>query len=239
MGTTILFTVLVTLVLLQVTNFCTTVYLHRTLAHRAIQLHPAVAFSMRLWMWVFNGLNPREWVAVHRKHHRYADQEGDPHSPYLKGLWTILLWNYVYYMRECNNKETVEKFGSDIPGSFLDRVPWSYKVGPMVGMLILMALLGWIPGFVAFWAHALTYISLSAAINGAGHAVGYRNFDNTATNIRTLALLTAGEGLHNNHHEFPVSAKFSVRPSELDPAWPFIRILRAMKLATTSTSTPA
>ena len=239
MVTTILLTALVTFVLLQITNLCTTVYLHRTLAHRAITLHPAVAFLMRFWMWLFSGLNPREWVAVHRKHHRYSDQDGDPHSPYLKGLWRILLYNYVYYKRECENQETVEKFGKDIPGSFLDHLPFSYKLGPMLGMVCLMALLGWIPGLVAFWTHAVTYIALSAAINGAAHMVGYRNFENTATNIRTLALLTAGEGLHNNHHEYPVRAKFSFRPSEFDPAWPVIRILRAMKLATVSTATEA
>ena len=72
---------------------------------------------------------------------------------------------------------------------------------------------------------------LSSSINGLCHAVGYKNFDNTATNLRILALLTGGEGLHNNHHGYPRSPKFSWRASEIDPAWPVIRLLIALKLA--------
>ena len=66
---------------------------------------------------------------------------------------------------------------------------------------------------------------LSSSINGLCHHVGYKNFDNTATNIRLLALITGGEGLHNNHHGYPRSPKFSFRASEIDPAWPVIKLL--------------
>ena len=66
---------------------------------------------------------------------------------------------------------------------------------------------------------------LSSSINGLCHHVGYRNFDNTATNLRLLALFTGGEGLHNNHHGIPRSPKFSFRTSEIDPAWPIIKLL--------------
>ncbi|HMB78413.1 MAG TPA: hypothetical protein VKI43_00025, partial [Vicinamibacterales bacterium] len=72
---------------------------------------------------------------------------------------------------------------------------------------------------------------LSSSINGLCHTAGYRNFDNTATNIRTLALITGGEGLHNNHHGYPRSPKFSFKISEIDPAWPLIKLLIALKLA--------
>jgi stearoyl-CoA desaturase (delta-9 desaturase) len=61
--------------------------------------------------------------------------------------------------------------------------------------------------------------------------VGYRNFDNNATNLQWLAWISAGEGLHNNHHEFPTSARFSMRRDEFDPAWPFIRLLESVGLA--------
>jgi stearoyl-CoA desaturase (delta-9 desaturase) len=63
------------------------------------------------------------------------------------------------------------------------------------------------------------------------HVVADKNFDNTATNLRVLALLTGGEGLHNNHHGFPRSPKFSVRASEIDPAWPVINLLTWLELA--------
>jgi fatty-acid desaturase len=72
---------------------------------------------------------------------------------------------------------------------------------------------------------------LSSSINGLCHYRGYRTFDNTATNIRWLALLTGGEGFHNNHHGFPRSPKFSSRSGELDPSWPIIQLLIRMKLA--------
>ena len=72
---------------------------------------------------------------------------------------------------------------------------------------------------------------LSSSINGLCHSVGYKNFENTATNIRALALITGGEGLHNNHHGYPRSPKFSFRASEIDPAWPLIKLLIALKLA--------
>jgi stearoyl-CoA desaturase (delta-9 desaturase) len=61
--------------------------------------------------------------------------------------------------------------------------------------------------------------------------VGYKNFENTATNLRLLALITGGEGLHNNHHGFPRSPKFSLRASEIDPAWPIIKMLTLLRLA--------
>jgi stearoyl-CoA desaturase (delta-9 desaturase) len=74
-------------------------------------------------------------------------------------------------------------------------------------------------------------VFLNAVINGANHAVGYQNFDNTATNLRFVALLTAGEGLHNNHHAYPTSARFSIRRNEFDPSWLVLRLLAWMRLA--------
>ena len=97
-------------------------------------------------------------------------------------------------------------------------------------LLCLVLGLGW--GLLAAGIHAVMYVFvLSSSINGLCHAVGYRNFDNTATNLRFLALLTGGEGLHNNHHGYPRSPKFSFRTSEIDPAWPLIKLLIALNLA--------
>jgi stearoyl-CoA desaturase (delta-9 desaturase) len=73
--------------------------------------------------------------------------------------------------------------------------------------------------------------ALTSSINGLCHHVGYKNFDNTATNIRLIALITGGEGLHNNHHGYPRSPKFSFRATEIDPAWPIIKLLIVLGLA--------
>ena len=89
---------------------------------------------------------------------------------------------------------------------------------------------GW--ALLAAAVHGIVYVFvLSSSINGLCHYRGYKNFQNTATNIRFLALLTAGEGLHNNHHGYPRSPKFSFRASELDPAWPVIWTLTKLGLA--------
>ena len=226
------YALVVALASVQLSAFATTIYLHRGLTHRALVLHPAVAFLMRLQLWLATGIVPREWIAIHRKHHRYPDQEGDPHSPRLKGLAKILFGNLYYYAREARNRETLERFAPDIGKDWLDRRVFSRGgLGLLVGLVIFMALLGPLAGGLAFAVQAVVYVFLSAVINGAGHALGHQPFENTATNLQSVAWLTAGEGLHNNHHEFPTSARFSLRPGEFDPAWPVIRLLAAVRLA--------
>ncbi|MEO8027369.1 MAG: acyl-CoA desaturase, partial [Bryobacteraceae bacterium] len=86
-------------------------------------------------------------------------------------------------------------------------------------------------GLAAWGFHIVSYVLLNSSINSICHMVGYRNFDNKATNLQSIALLTAGEGLHNNHHEFPTSAQFALRGHEFDPAWPVIRLLEMLRLA--------
>jgi stearoyl-CoA desaturase (delta-9 desaturase) len=202
---------------LQLSSFATSIYLHRCLTHRALCLHPVIAFPMRLQLWLAAGIVPKEWVAVHRKHHRFADVEGDPHSPVLKGLWRILLGNACYFARETRNPETLARYAPDIGNDWLDRHVFRYG---LVGLrlLVFTFLLGLLWGGLAFATQAVVYIFFNAVINGARHAVGYRSFENTATNMRLVALVTAGEGLHNNHHAYATSARFSLRRWELDPS---------------------
>ena len=216
----------------QLSSFATSIYLHRCLAHRGLYLNPLIAFPMRLHLWLATGISSREWVAVHRKHHRHTDVLGDPHSPVIEGLWHILLGNVYYYAREARDPETVSTYAPDIGKNWLDRHVLQYgAVGVTTGIAFFMLLLGPIWGGIAFLAQAALYIIFSAVINGANHAVGYQNFENTATNLRLVALLTAGEGLHNNHHAYPTSARFSIRRGEWDPSWPVVRTLEWMRLA--------
>jgi stearoyl-CoA desaturase (delta-9 desaturase) len=223
----------VAVILIQVAVFSTTIYLHRTATHRALVLHPAVAWIFRFALWITTGLSTREWVAVHRKHHAFTDQEGDPHSPALMGFWSVQLGNVFHYDKEARNKDVVERYARDIQDDWWERRVFTYgAVGPVVGTAALCAVIGLGWGLLAASIHAVTYVFvLSSSINGLCHHVGYKNFDNTATNLRLLALLTGGEGLHNNHHGFPRSPKFSFRASEFDPAWPIIRLLTLLGLA--------
>jgi len=220
-------------VIIQIAVFSTTIYLHRTATHKALILHPAVAWMFKLMLWLTTGLSTKEWVAVHRKHHAFTDEEGDPHSPALLGFWKVQLGNVFYYMRELRKTDVVERYARDIEEGWWDRQVFRRGLlGLGVGITLVCLTLGLWWGILAAAIHAVMYVFvLSSSINGLCHHVGYRNFNNTATNIRIVALLTGGEGLHNNHHGYPRSPKFSFRASEFDPAWPIIRLLIALHLA--------
>jgi stearoyl-CoA desaturase (delta-9 desaturase) len=224
---------IVAAILIQVAVFSTTIYLHRTATHRALVLHPSVAWAFRFALWLTTGLSTKEWVAIHRKHHAFTDEEGDPHSPHLMGFWSVQLGNVFHYVKEAKNKDVIERYSRDIKEDWWDRTFFNRGLlGLSVGTIALCGVLGIGWGLLAAGVHAVMYVFvLSSSINGLCHAVGYRNFDNTATNLRFLALLTGGEGLHNNHHGYPRSPKFSWRTSEIDPAWPIIKLLIALKLA--------
>jgi stearoyl-CoA desaturase (Delta-9 desaturase) len=219
--------------LTQVATFATTIYLHRSATHRALVLHPSVAWLFRFSLWLTTGISTREWVAVHRKHHAFTDESGDPHSPRLHGFWAVQLGNVFFYAREARNRQTIEKYARDIKPDRWDR--WVFNrgvLGPIAGTAALCAIIGLGWGLFAAGLHAVTYVFfLSSSINGLCHSRGYRTFENTATNIRWLALITGGEGLHNNHHGRPGSPKFSVRNGEIDPSWPIIRFLTRLRLA--------
>jgi stearoyl-CoA desaturase (Delta-9 desaturase) len=217
----------------QVAVFSTTIFLHRSATHKALELHPAVAFVFRLCLWITTGLCTREWVAVHRKHHAFTEIEGDPHSPHLSGFWSVQLGNVFHYLKEAKNPETLDRYAKDIEEDVFDRVAFRFGfAGPVIGIVGLCAVLGLWWGLLAAGLHLFMYVFvLSSSINGLCHYIGYRNFDNTATNIRWVALLTGGEGLHNNHHGHPRSPKFSFRSREIDPSWPIIRLLISLGLA--------
>jgi stearoyl-CoA desaturase (Delta-9 desaturase) len=220
-------------VVIQAAVFSTTIYLHRTATHKALVMHPAVAWMFKMVLWLTTGLSTKEWVAVHRKHHAFTDEEGDPHSPALLGFWKVQLGNVYYYMREVRKTDVVERYARDIEEGWWDRHVFRRGfVGLGVGITLLCLAIGLWWGLLAAAIHSFMYVFvLSSSINGLCHHVGYRNFDNTATNIRLVALLTGGEGLHNNHHGYPRSPKFSFRASEFDPAWPVIKLLIALNLA--------
>ena len=230
----------VSLVVLQVMVFSTTIYLHRSATHRALTLHPIAAFGFRLAVWLTTGIVPREWVAVHRKHHAHTDEDGDPHSPLLVGFWKVQLGNVFYYIRETKKPETIQTYAKDmLKSDFFDKVAFNYGgAGIIVGTALLCLTLGfWWGIFATAFAGFMYVFVLSSSINGLCHSYGYKNFDNTAGNFRSVALLTGGEGLHNNHHGRPRAAKFSVRKSEIDPAWPIIRTLELLRLAKVAKAT--
>jgi stearoyl-CoA desaturase (delta-9 desaturase) len=227
--------VIATLVMLQITMMAVTLYLHRDQAHRAIDLHPVLRHFFRFWIWCTSGMLTREWVAIHRKHHAYCETKNDPHSPQIYGLKKVLFEGAELYRAEKDNRETLEKFGRGTPNDWLERnVYLRVPFGGIILMVVTDLLLFGVPGIIII-AFQMASMPVFAAgiINGLGHHSGYRNFecDDAATNLVPWAFLIGGEELHNNHHAFPTSAKFSVRRWEFDIGWLYITVLRGFGLA--------
>jgi len=223
---------LITIGILQVSVFLTTIYLHRAMCHRGLELNPVLANLMHLELGLFTGIVPRQWVAVHRKHHHFSDREGDPHSPYLLGLWHVFFGNFFIYRREIRNEATIRKYTPDHKPDVIDHLPgFKHGFGAYIGLGVFMLMFGWAWGPAMWLFHGVAYILLNSSINSICHMIGYRNYDNLASNHQLIALLTGGEGLHNNHHEYPSSAKFALKAREIDPAWPVIWTLERLGLA--------
>lgn len=213
-------------------NMLTTVYLHRAAAHKALTLREPARFVFRLLLWLMTGIKARQWVAVHRKHHAFTDEEGDPHSPVLLGVARVQLTNIALYRREAKNAETIAKYAKDMPPDRLDRLVFDRSlVGLAIGVVILVLTLGPWAGLIAAFVHTNLYLATSSAVNAIGHHFGRKPYENRAGNLQWLAWLTAGEGLHNNHHAVPSGARLSHRRWEFDPGWWAITVLRGLGLA--------
>ena len=225
---------IVTVLIIQITMMAVTLYLHRDQAHRSLDLHPVLRHFFRFWLWFTTGMVTREWVAVHRKHHAMCEQEGDPHSPQVFGLRKVLLEGAELYQEEAARPEVVAKYSRGTPDDWLENRLYSrYSyIGITLFIISCLVLFG-APGIIILGLQLLS-IPLFAAgvINGLGHHSGYRNFETTdaATNLVPWAVWIGGEELHNNHHAFPTSAKFSVQPWEFDIGWMYICIFRALRL---------
>lgn len=228
----VLVAVLVGLAVTVLANLATTIYLHRAMSHRALTLSPPAAFVFRFVVWVTTGIRPRQWVAVHRKHHAFTDVDGDPHSPVLLGWKTVQAKNVALYRHCAGNPETVGRYAKDMAPTRFDRLLFDRTIlGLTLGITSLCLVFGLWVGLLAAVVHVNLYLGGSAAVNAIGHHFGRKPYDNGAGNLQWLAFLTAGEGLHNNHHAAPTSARLSHRWYEIDYGWWVIRMLTWMRLA--------
>ncbi len=227
--------ILITLGLTHITIASVTIYLHRHQTHRALELHPAVSHFFRLWLWLTTGIVTKEWVAIHRKHHACVETNEDPHSPQRAGLLKVLLEGSELYRQEARNIETLDKYGFKTPDDYLERK--FYSRFSFLGIFITMAVNIFLFGFLglAIWAIQMAWIPVFAAgvINGLGHWWGYRNFESAdaSTNIIPVGMFIGGEELHNNHHAFASSARFSSKWYEFDLGWSYIKLMQFAGLA--------
>jgi len=217
----------------QVALLVSTVFLHRCLSHRALALSPGVRAASRVLIWVSTGMQPRQWVAVHRKHHAFTDTVRDPHSPVILGFARVQFANALLYRRVARDRVAVRRYARDLPPDRWDRLLFDHAlVGLGLGMGLLVVLFGWELALIAAGVHAVYYLLGGGAINAVGHRWGRRPFDNLATNNQWLAWLVVGEGLHNNHHAATTSSRFCLAKGEIDPGWWCIRLLVRLRCAT-------
>ena len=228
----ILLALLIGISVTTLANVCTTVYLHRGLAHRAITFSKPAHAAFTLLIWLSTGIKVREWVAVHRKHHAHTDTPDDPHSPAVSGWKKVQVQNLIMYRRAAHDQANIDKYAKDLAPTKWDRYVFDHSpLGLILGVALLVAAFGWQVGLLAWFIHINYYLAGSAAVNAIGHHFGRRPYPNSATNLQWLAFITAGEGLHNNHHAAPTSAKLAHRWYEIDPARFVIKPLTWVKLA--------
>ncbi len=227
--------ILFTLVTTHITIAAVTIFLHRAQAHRALELGSVPAHFFRCWLWLTTGMVTREWVAIHRKHHARVETVEDPHSPQTRGIKTVLLQGSELYRAEAKIEATLDKYGHGTPDDWIERHLYSRFNWQGVGLMLILDVLFFGAIGLTVWAVQMLWIPVNAAgiINGLGHWWGYRNFDpaDASTNVSPWGIIIGGEELHNNHHTYPTSAKFSVKPWEFDIGWVYIRALEILHVA--------
>ena len=231
---------LFTLLMTHLTIVSVTLYLHRSQSHRGVEFHPVLAHAMRFWLWLTTGMNTKQWVAIHRKHHQTTDQEGDPHSPHVFGIKTVMTTGWLLYNTASKDADFVMQYGKGTPKDWIERKLYTphTRLGILLMLVIDLVLFG--PWGLLVWGVQMIWIPFWAAgmINGMGHWWGYRNGETKdhSRNIFPIGIIVGGEELHNNHHLAPASPKFSIKPWEFDIGWLYIRILCALRLAKLRTS---
>ena len=227
--------ILYTLLVTHITIACVTLFLHRSQAHRSVIFHPVIQHFMRAWLWLTTGMVTRQWVAIHRKHHRFSDQPGDPHTPHVYGIWRVLFKGAGLYHAASKDANMINQYGTGTPDDWIERNIYSKhsRLGIMLMMGVDLLLFG--PVGVIVWGVQMLWIPFWAAgvINGLAHWIGYRNGQTKdhSRNIVPWGIVVGGEELHNNHHLAPASARLSKTWWEFDIGWLYIRLLSAIGLA--------
>ena len=234
--TEILFTLIVT----HITIIAVTVFLHRTQAHRGLTLHPIPSHFFRAWLWLTTGMVTKQWVAIHRKHHRFTDEPNDPHSPVHYGILRVLFKGAGLYHKASKDAEMVQQYGVGTPDDWIERNIYTPHSRLGILLMLIIDLLFFGPWGFLVWGVQMIWIPFWAAgiVNGLAHWWGYRNgtTKDNSRNISPIGIIIGGEELHNNHHLDPASPKLSRKWWEFDIGWFYIRILKTLRLAKLKTS---
>jgi stearoyl-CoA desaturase (delta-9 desaturase) len=214
---------------------------HRYLTHSSFQTYPAVRWFLA-WLGGLAGEGSAvDWVADHRQHHALSDQVGDPHSPHDGPWWSHMFWLAWGYGRD-NHQRHVQRWAPDLARDRAVRLIgktfllWHFLLGA-----ILFGMGYWLGGSPMAWSFLVwgVFVRLCFVlhstwfVNSASHMWGYRNYETTddSRNNWWVALLTYGEGWHNNHHAYPRMAPHGHRWWEIDTTFWSIRLMQCLGLA--------
>ena len=210
-----------------------TLAFHRYFAHRAFQMNRAARF-----VWTFIGTaamqkGPLWWAGHHVNHHRYADRDGDPHSPMVSGIYYAHVGWFLNDARHDRLEVTnpvIRDFSKAPEIAFLER----YFAIPPLMMAVAVYLAGGMPWLIwGFCLPTMTLAHATFAINSVNHLFGSRRFDtiDESRNNVITAIFAVGEGWHNNHHRYQRAARNGFYWWELDPTWYVISLMAAVGLA--------
>jgi stearoyl-CoA desaturase (delta-9 desaturase) len=227
--------IIATLVMTHITIICVTLFLHRGQAHKGIVFHPILEHFMRFWLWLTTGMVTKQWVAIHRKHHRFSDNKGDPHTPHVYGIWRVLFKGAGLYHTASKDSVMVATYGQGTPNDWIESKLYTRhsRLGILLMLVINCLLFG--PWGFLIWGIQMIWIPFWAAgvINGIGHWWGYRNGETKdhSRNIVPWDIIVGGECLHNNHHMDPANPRLSRRWFEFDIGWMWFKLFSYVGLA--------
>jgi stearoyl-CoA desaturase (Delta-9 desaturase) len=232
--------ILYTLATTHITFACVSLYLHRGLSHRLFTFHPALEHFFRFWLWLTDGVVVKEWAAQHRKHHKYTDVQGDPHSPVLFGINKIAITGFFvtvwHRYRFLDSDWALEHYGKGTPDDWIEHhiyTPYS-RCGLLLLAAIDILLFGWATGLIV-WAVQIIWVPLwsNSVITGLAHWWGYQHpgSKDNSRNLCPVGIIMVGEELHNNHHVQPMNPNLRHRWYEFDLGWEYIKFLKFLGLA--------
>jgi stearoyl-CoA desaturase (delta-9 desaturase) len=220
---------------MHITIVCFSLYVHRGMAHQQYKIHPILSNFMRYWLWLFDGTGVKEWAAIHREHHAYADTPKDPHFIFydgtplkrIKSIIVICLKSIFKGYRGFATDTQMNKVGH-VPYGWIDR---HLRLGTYIVLLLNLYLFGW-AGFIV-WLIQISWVTvcMTAIIAIGGHMIGYHGeWSDNSRNLFPIGIIASGEEMHHNHHREPTNSNLRRKWYEFDIGYMYLKFFSFLGL---------